>query len=149
MSGFTQPIWILTDLDPQRGVQLYLQRMKIEESFRDCKSLLGLTQLMNKQQLHLEQMLALSLLAYVLGSFLGEGLRDISYGGLAPEQISYQGLFLPSQCLPPGGKWSLYSGLFVLLKQPLRAPPDTLRRMQKPIQQAFAALLFGNVRSFV
>jgi hypothetical protein len=149
LGGFSQPIWILTDLDPQRGVELYLQRMKIEESFRDCKSLLGLTQLMNKQQLHLEQMLALSLLAYVLGSFLGEGLRDISYGGLTPEQISLQSLFFPPQCLPPGGKWSLYSGLFVLLKQPLRAPPKTLRRMQKPVQQAFAALLFGNVRSFV
>jgi hypothetical protein len=149
LGGFSQPIWILTDLDPQRGVELYLQRMKIEESFRDCKSLLGLTQLMNKQQLHLEQMLALSLLAYVLGSFLGEGLRDISYGGLSPEQISLQSLFFPPQRLPPGGKWSLYSGLFVLLKQPLRAPPKTLRRMQKPVQQAFAALLFGNVRSFV
>jgi hypothetical protein len=149
MAGFAQPVWILTDLEPDRGMQLYLQRMKIEESFRDCKSLLGLTQLMNKQQVHLEQMLALSLLAYVLALFLGEGLRDISYGGLAPEQISYQDLFLPPERLPVGGKWCLYSGLFVLLKQRLRISADSFRRMQKPIQQAFAVLLFGNVRTFV
>jgi hypothetical protein len=123
--------------------------MKIEESFRDCKSLLGLTQLMNKQQLHLEQMLALSLLAYVLGSFVGESLRDISYAGLAPQQLSYQDLFLPTQRLPLGGKWSLYSGLFVLLKQNVRISPHALRRLQKPLQQAFAVLLFGDVRSFV
>jgi hypothetical protein len=148
-AGFSQPIWILTDLDPQRGVEIYLQRMKIEESFRDCKSLLGLTQLMNKQQLHLEQMLALSLLAYVLGSFVGESLRDISYAGLAPQQLSYQDLFLPTQRLPLGGKWSLYSGLFVLLKQNVRISPHALRRLQKPLQQAFAVLLFGDVRSFV
>jgi len=148
-AGFSKPLWIITDLEPDRGMEIYLQRMKIEESFRDCKSLLGLTDLMNKQQLHLEQMLALSLLAYVLALFLGEGLRDISYGGLAPEQISYQDLFLPPHRAPVGSKWCLYSGVFVLLKQRLRIPPDTLRQLQKPVQQAFAVLLFGDVRTFV
>jgi hypothetical protein len=123
--------------------------MKIEESFRDWKSLLGLSQLMNKQQIHLEQMLALSLLAYVLGLFLGEGLRDVRYGGLDPEQISSEELFLPPPRVSRGSKWNTYSGLFVLLKQRLKIPPDTLRHLLRSVQQAFTALLFGNVRSFV
>jgi len=147
-AGFSQPLWVITDLEPQRGMEIYLKRMKIEETFRDFKTLLGMGHLMNKKQDLLEQMLALTLLAYVVGLFLGESLRDITYGRLAPEQIAYENLMRSPQ-RPKGGKWSLYSGLFVLLKQRWRIPPHVWRRMQKPVQQAFTALVFGDVRTFV
>jgi hypothetical protein len=70
----------MTDLEPEQGLEIYLKRMKIEESFQDCKDLLGLDRLMNKKQVHLEQMMALTLLAYVVGMFFGEALRDVSTG---------------------------------------------------------------------
>ena len=40
--GLSQPLWVITDLQPQQGLRIYKERMKIEESFRDLKSLLGL-----------------------------------------------------------------------------------------------------------
>lgn len=39
----------------------------MEETFRDCKDLLELRMLMDKQQRYLEQMIALSLIGYVAG----------------------------------------------------------------------------------
>jgi ABC-type proline/glycine betaine transport system permease subunit len=45
--------------------------MKIEESFRDMKNLLGLEKLMNKRRDHMEKMVALLLLAYAIGLGLG------------------------------------------------------------------------------
>ena len=59
---------------------IYLQRMKIEQTFRDCQDLLHLPKLMNKQQYYLEQMIALTLIAYVIGLWLGEAMRDVIYG---------------------------------------------------------------------
>jgi hypothetical protein len=29
----------MTDLEPERALTIYLKRMKVEESFRDCKDL--------------------------------------------------------------------------------------------------------------
>jgi hypothetical protein len=65
--SLSKPLWIMTSLEPKRALEIYLQRMKIEETFKDCKDLLHLTKLMNKKQPLLEQMLALCLLAYVVG----------------------------------------------------------------------------------
>jgi hypothetical protein len=53
--------------------------MKIEESFKDLKSLLNLEKLMNKGQEKLEKMIALVLLAYAIGLLVGEALRDRMY----------------------------------------------------------------------
>jgi len=33
-------------LEPKRGLEIYLKRMKIEQTFRDCKDLLHLTKLL-------------------------------------------------------------------------------------------------------
>jgi len=41
----------------QDGLQIYFKRMKIEETFRDLKTLLGMTKLMNKQQRYMEKIL--------------------------------------------------------------------------------------------
>lgn len=44
----------MTTLEPKRGLEIYLKRMKIEETFKDCKGLLHLPRLMNKKQAILE-----------------------------------------------------------------------------------------------
>ena len=36
--GFSKPIWVMTNLDAKQALDIYLQRMKIDESFRDMKS---------------------------------------------------------------------------------------------------------------
>ena len=146
--GLQRPLWVMTDLEPERGLAIYFKRMKIEESFRDCKDLLGIGQVMNKQQAQMEQMVALTLLAYVVALFFGEALRDISYGDLAPQDLTYESLFAPKPH-PVCVKWKHYSGLFVLLKQQLRVSPKQLRQLQQPVTLAFAILVFGNVRTFV
>jgi len=95
--GFSKPVWVMTNLDARQGLDIYFQRMKIDESFRDMKSLLGLEKLMNKRRDHMEKMAALLLIAYAIGLWLGEMLRS----ALFPEDSR---------------KYKLYSGLFVLLK---------------------------------
>jgi hypothetical protein len=146
--GLQRPLWVMTDLEPERGLAIYFKRMKIEESFRDCKDLLGIGQVMNKQQAQMEQMVALTLLAYVVALFFGEALRDISYGDLAPQDLTYESLLAPKPH-PVCTKWKHYSGLFVLLKQQLRVSPKQLRQLQQPVTLAFAILVFGNVPTFV
>lgn len=147
--GFKSPLWVMTDLEPQRGLEIYLKRMKIEESFRDCKTLLGLDRVMNKRQALMEQMVALALLAYVMGLFCGEALRDVSYGHRNPQEITWETLLQvpdPSQRDP---KWAQYSGLFILLKQQLRISPHQADLLWQPIRQALSLLVFGYVRTFV
>ena len=51
------------------------------------KSLLGMTRLMNKQQENMEKMLALLLLVFTIGLFVGENLRDYLYGEQVVENV--------------------------------------------------------------
>ena len=107
--GFSQPMWVMTNLKAQDGLEIYLQRMKIEESFRDLKNLLGMEKLMLKRRDHMEKMVALLLIAYTIGLWLGETLRETIF----PKDSRKQ---------------KLYSGLFIFLKLKLDlAPPDFLR----------------------
>lgn len=107
--GFSQPMWVMTNLKAEDALDIYLQRMKIEESFRDLKNLLGMGKLMSKRRDHMEKMVALLLIAYTIGLWLGETLRET----LFPKDTR---------------KHKLYSGLFIflILKFDL-APPDFLR----------------------
>ena len=34
--SLSKPLWVMTTLEPKRALEIYLQRMKIEETFRDC-----------------------------------------------------------------------------------------------------------------
>lgn len=103
--GFSEPMWIMTDLDAEQGLELYLQRMKIEETFRDLKSLLHFDKLMNKRRKWMEKMVALVLLAYSLALILGEAVREA--------------LFPPNT-----RKHHLFSGSFIFLKlTPILSPP--------------------------
>lgn len=147
--GRSKPLWVITSLEPERGLEVYQQRMKIEESFRDCKDLLHLGKLMNKQQRYLEQMIALSLIAYVAGLWLGEALRDVVYGKVSAAQVPDALLKQPIVDADLHPKWLLYSGLFVLLKQRLRLSPKELRIVSQAAAVAFAVLVHGNVRSCV
>ena len=104
---------------------------------------------MNKKQSHLEQMIALSLLAYIIGVWFGEALRDVGYGNLDISQVSQALLDKPPVDANAHPKWLLYSGLFVLLKQKLRLSNDQVEAVSQAAASAFANLIFGNVRSFV
>ena len=60
--GHAEPLWVMSNLAPERALTIYFARMKIEEAFRDLKSLLNFDKLMNKSQQHMEQMAALVML---------------------------------------------------------------------------------------
>ena len=147
--SLSKPLWVMTTLEPNRGLEIYLQRMKIEETFRDCKDLLHLTKLMNKKQPLLEQMIAFCLLAYVVGIWFGEAIRDVVYGNLDIAQVP-AALFnkSPTDTIAHP-KWLLYSGLFVLLKQKLRLSSKQVQAVSNVAAEAFGAMIYGNVRTFV
>ena len=117
--GFSEPLWIMTNLEAQQGQRIYFARMKIDETFRDLKSLLGMTKLMNKQKPIMEKMLARLLLVFAIGRLIGEGLRDHLYGKTLREQevVPEKDRLAGSPQRKKGKKWRRYSGLFILLKQ--------------------------------
>lgn len=122
--GFSEPMWIMSNLEPMEAKRIYFARMKIEETFRDLKSLMGMTKLMNKQQENMEKMLALLLLVFTIGFLVGENLRDHLYGEQAVEneQVVEKDRIPGSPHMKKGKKWRLYSGLFILLKQKWEVP---------------------------
>lgn len=85
--GFKQPLWVFSSLAPEVALEIYQARMKMEESFKDLKSLLGLGKIMNKKREYLEKVIALVLLAYGLGLLVGEGLREELYSGEKTEAL--------------------------------------------------------------
>jgi hypothetical protein len=139
----------MTSLEPKRGLEIYQKRMKIEQTFRDCKDLLHLTKLMNKKQALLEQMIALALLAYVVGVWFGEAIRDVVYGKLDIAQVPDALLNKPQVDANQHPKWLLYSGLFVLLKQKLRLSKRQVEAVAIAAASAFGILVCGDVRTFV
>ena len=147
--SLSKPLWVMTTLEPKRGLEIYLQRMKIEETFRDCKDLLHLTKLMNKKQPLLEQMIAFCLLTYVVGVWFGEAIRDVVYGNLDIAQVP-EALFNKSPTdTTAHPKWLLYSGLFVLLKQKLCLSGKQVQAVSLVAAEAFGVMIFGNVRTSV
>jgi len=79
--GCREPLWVMGNLPPDELVEVYEERMKIEQTFKDSKSLLDLEKVMSKKRGQLEIVLALVLLAYGLGLMIGEAARDEAYGG--------------------------------------------------------------------
>lgn len=108
-----------------------------------------LTKLMNKKQPLLEQMIAFCLLAYVVGVWFGEAMRDVVYGKLDVAQLPEALLNKPPVDKNAHPKWLLYSGLFVLLKQKLRLPGKQVEAVTNAAASAFGVMIYGNVRSFV
>jgi hypothetical protein len=89
------------------------------------------------------------LLAYVVGVWFGEALRDVVYGKLEVAQVPQALLNPPPIDANAHPKWLLYSGLFVLLKQKLRLSSKQVNLVADAAASAFALLIYGNVRSFV
>jgi hypothetical protein len=147
--GLSTPLWVMTSLEPEQGLQIYQARMKIDESFRDCKDLLHLPKVMNKRQDNLEKMIALALIAFVVGYLFGEAVRDVCYGKLQPEQVGDHLLNEDLDQVSANRKWQLYSGLFILLKQKPRLPDETLSFIAQSVAQLLPTLIYGPVRTFV
>ncbi len=150
--GLDEPLWVMTDLEPRRALKIYLARMKIEESFRDLKSLLNLTQVMNHRQVLMEKMVAMLLLAFSIGLWVGEALRDELYGPApdVPHPVpTKRSRAKRRKKLQIGRKWKLYSGLFVLLKQKIDLPADRLRTVLRTARDSFLQLVSHPVRIYV
>lgn len=145
--GLKQPLWIMTNLDPQLGLAYYLQRMKIEETFRDQKTLLHLHKAMNLKQVLLEKVLALVFLAYAIGLLVGEALRDQVYGPTVSTAFPSAAPLPNHPHLWQSRKWRLYSGLFVLLKQRLCLTSPQFRLVSQNAFAAFLTLLRYPVRA--
>jgi hypothetical protein len=149
--GFSEPLWVMTNLTAEEGLRIYLLRMKIEQSLRDLKNLLGMTRLMNKQQAYMEKMLALLLLVFAIGLLVGERIRDLLYG----QQIAENETVLEKDRIPgspylkKGKKWKRYSGLFVLLKQKWSISSQDRRMILETTLAAFLALVHHPVPTHV
>jgi hypothetical protein len=147
--GLSGPLWVMTTLEPKRGLNIYKQRMKIELTFRHCKDLLHLPKLMNKRQDYLEKMITLVFIAFVIGLLFGEAVRDVTYGHLELEQIKNFLFSAVPKSISQHRKWKIYSGLFVLLKQKPRLDEDFLSHIALAVLNLFPALIYPNVPSFV
>lgn len=143
--GFNEPMWIMTNMDPDAGLALYDQRMKIEICFRDLKSLLHMDKVMNKSQVYLDKMLAMVMLAYAVSLVVGEAIRDVQYAQVLPDELNL--LAVPE--VDKRSRWFLFSGPFLLLKQRYRLDRHTLNRIVSFALLIFAHLIFANVRTLV
>jgi hypothetical protein len=141
--GFSEPMWIITNMEPEAGLAVYFQRMKIEICFRDLKSLLHIHKAMNKSQIYLNKMLAMVMLAYAITLIVGEAIRDAQYAQVIPQEVNL--LTVPD--VEKRSHWFLYSGPFLLLKQRYRLHPSVLRQIVKAALLIFTQLVFANVRT--
>jgi hypothetical protein len=149
--GLAEPLWVMTNLEARKGLRIYFARMKIEETYRDLKSLLGLTKLMNKQQVYMEKMVSLLLLTFTIGLLVGEELRDLLYGEpiADDEQVEDKERIPGSPSLKKGKKWKRYSGLFVLLKQKWSLSEEQKSAVVSAALTTFRNLVYPHVRTFV
>jgi hypothetical protein len=143
--GFKEPMWIITNMEPEVGLALYDQRMKIEICFRDLKSLLHIDKVMNKSQVYLNKMLAMVMLAYAISLLVGEAIRDVQYAQVIPHELNL--LAVPK--VDKRSRWYLFSGPFLLLKQRHRLQQRVLRQIVKAALLIFTQLVFANVRTLV
>ncbi len=143
--GFKEPMWIMTNMDPQAGLALYFQRMKIEICFRDLKSLLHIDKVMNKSQQYLDKMLAMVMLAYAVCMIVGEAIRDVQYAQVDPDELN----LLNAPTVEKPSRWYLFSEPFLLLKQRYRLSRCLLKRIVVAALQIFANLVYANVRTLV
>jgi hypothetical protein len=143
--GFKEPMWIMTNLEPESALALYDQRMKIEICFRDLKSLLHIDKVMNKSQVYLNKMLAMVMLAYVVCILVGEGIRDVQYAQVDPDTLNLLAVPLTEK----SSRWYLFSGPFLLLKQRFRLSREILQRVTTAALRIFTNLVFANVRTLV
>jgi hypothetical protein len=59
--GREEPVGVFSNLEPEKALEIYRSRMKMEPSFRDLKGLLGLEKGMSKKLENLEKLIAFGL----------------------------------------------------------------------------------------
>jgi len=143
--GFNEPMWIITNMEPEEGLALYEKRMKIEICFRDLKSMLHIDKGMNKSQVYLNKMLAMVMLAYAVCVLVGEAIRDVQYAQVSPDDLDL--LKIPE--MDKSSRWYLFSGPFLLIQQRFRLDRQTLRKIVAIALLIFSHLVFANVRTLV
>ena len=79
--GFSEPMWVISNLPPEEAIEIYRLRMKIEESFRDLKDLLNI-----------DKMVSMVLLSYSIGLLIGETIRESVY--IEKKRKLYSGLHI-------------------------------------------------------
>jgi len=79
--GREEPVGVFSNLEPEKALEIYRSRMKMEPSFRDLKGLLGLENGMSKKLENPKKWIAFMLLAYAVGLRIGETIRDEVYRG--------------------------------------------------------------------
>ena len=119
--GFKEPMWIMTNMEPEVGLALYYKRMK------------------------LDKMLAMVMLTYAVCLVVGEAIRDVQYAGVAPSDQSL--LKIPE--VDKSSRWFLFSGPFLLLKQRYRLDKPVLKQIVISALLIFPHLIFAYVRSLV
>ena len=100
--------------------------MKIEQAFRDLKSLLRWDKIMNKTRRNIERMTAIVLLAYAIALLIGEDIREPIY---------------------QGKKSKLYSGLFILLKHRIRLAREAIGESITRAYSLLSGIILGSVRT--
>ena len=118
--GFSEPMWVVSNLQPEEALKIYCLRMKIDESFRDMKNLLNVDKIMNKKQENMEKMVSMVLLSYSIGLLIGEVLRESLYNEK---------------------KRKLYSGLHILLKRKVDIFGDTLEAVINSAYLIFSGIV--------
>jgi hypothetical protein len=124
--GFSEPMWVISNLPPQEAIKIYRLRMKIEESFKDMKILLSINKIMNQKQDNMEKMASMVLLSYSIGLLIGETIRESVY---------------------TEKKRKLYSGLHILLKRKVSIFGDTLKAVINTAFLVFSNIVLGNVQT--
>jgi hypothetical protein len=147
--GHREPLWVMSNLDPEVALRIYTARLKVDETLRDLKTLLALDQLMNKSQQRMEQMAALILIAYTIGLLFGEALRDELFGppDQEPTDPQVESPAADTPKTPKRRKWQLYSGLFILLKHKVTLSAKTWHRLLNQVLDAFVNLIHPPVRT--
>ena len=108
--GMKEALWVITNLQPEEALRLYLERMKIETSFRDMKSILSLDKIMNKSLFYLKRMISLVLIAYAISVLVGEAIRDVLYAQVEPcDHLTYHAIPQTEK----RSKWHSFSGPFL------------------------------------
>jgi len=149
--GLKEPIWVMTNLPAEQGLKVYGNRMKIEQSFRDLKNLLGMGRVMNKKQEYMEKMVAFLLIVFAIGLLLGECLRDEVYGKPISEgeEVEEEERIPGKPWLKKVKKWECYSGLFVLLRQKHSLTVKKRAVVLKTALSLFTAMVFPHVLTYV
>jgi hypothetical protein len=138
--GMKEPLWVITNLEPEEALRLYRERMKIETSFRDMKSIFNLNKIMNKSLLYLKRMISLLLIAYAISALVGEAIRDVRFAGVRPDEVDL--LTIPKTIADT--RWYSFSGVFLLLRRRRRLSFATLAKIVSRVFSIFSALLFGD-----